>query len=98
LRLLGLGVKAGSVVIGTSGVRAGLQRGEIVLVVLAGDSGPRTGEKVVRLAQARGVPLLMGPPAEELGKQIGRAAVQAVGVRDRQLAAGMSNERRQAEG
>ncbi len=98
MRLLGLGVRAGSVVLGTSGVRAGLQRGEIVLVVVAADQSPRTEEKVGRLARARGVPVIVGPPADEMGKRIGRAAVQAVGVQDAQLAAGIRLERRQQEG
>ncbi len=98
LRLLGLGVRAGTVVIGTSGVRADLQRGKLALVVVAGDRSPRTDEKVGRLARARGIPVLVGPGAAALGKQIGRAAVQAVGVRDAQLADGIRLERRQAEG
>ncbi len=84
--------------VGTSGVRAALQRGEVMLVVMAGDRSPRTEEKVGRLARARGVPLLLGPRAAELGKRIGRAAVQAVGVQDERLAAGIRLERRQQEG
>ncbi len=96
LRLLGLGVQAGSIVLGTSAVRQALQRGEVTLVVLAGDSTRRTDEKVGRLARARGVPVLVGPPAGELGKRLGRSALQAVGVQDRQLALGMT--RRAQEG
>lgn len=91
-------MRAGTVVVGTSGVRAELQRGKVVLVVVADDRSPRTEEKVGRLARARGIPVLTGPRAEALGRQIGRAAVQAVGVRDAQLAAGIGLERRQAEG
>ena len=91
-------MRAGTVVIGTSGVRAELQRGKVALVVVAGDRSPRTDEKVGRLARARGIPVLVGPGAAALGKRIGRAAVQAVGVRDAQLADGIRLERRQAEG
>jgi ribosomal protein L7Ae-like RNA K-turn-binding protein len=86
------------VVVGTGGVRAGLQRGKVVLVVVAGDRSPRTEEKVGRLARARGIPVLVGPPAAALGRRIGRTAVQAVGVRDVQLAVGIRLERRRAEG
>jgi ribosomal protein L7Ae-like RNA K-turn-binding protein len=89
LRLLGLGVRAGTVVVGTSGVREALRQGQVVLVVLAGDHARRTEEKVGRLARARGVPVLMGPPAGELGKRMGRPSVQALGVQDRHLAAGI---------
>lgn len=84
--------------VGTSEVRAELQRGKVVLVVVAGDRSSRTDEKVGRLARARGIPVLVGPGAAALGRQIGRSAIQAVGVRDAQLAAGIRLERRQAEG
>ncbi len=67
------------------------------MVVVAGDRSPRTDEKVGRLARARGIPVLVGPQAAVLGRQIGRTAVQAVGVQDAQLAAGIRLER-QAEG
>jgi ribosomal protein L7Ae-like RNA K-turn-binding protein len=87
--LLGLGVRAGNVVIGVAGVRAGLQRGTVVCVVLAADAGPRTLEKVGRLADARKIPVLRGPPAQELGAGLGRPPVQAVGVTDPALARGL---------
>lgn len=89
LGLLGLGARAGSLVIGVAGVRAGLQRGELALIVVANDHSPRTGEKVIRLARAVRVPVVSGPAATVLGHGLGRAAVQAVGVRDPRLAEGM---------
>jgi ribosomal protein L7Ae-like RNA K-turn-binding protein len=92
LRLLGLGKRAGSVTVGTTGVRAALQRGDLALVVLAGDASGRTKEKVLRLAQAKGIHCLSGPAAVELGRMLGRVEVQAVGVRDAQLAAGIIGE------
>jgi ribosomal protein L7Ae-like RNA K-turn-binding protein len=92
LRLLGLGARAGTVVVGTSGVRTALQRDELALVVLAEDFSPRTGEKVKRLAAAKDVRCLTGPAAVELGRRLGRGNVQAVGVRDAHLAAGIIGE------
>ncbi len=88
-RLLGLGVRAGNVVVGVAGVRAGLQRGTLACVVLALDAGQRTIEKVARLADARKVPVLRGPVARELGAGLGKAPVQAVGVTDPNLARGL---------
>lgn len=88
-RLLGLGLRAGRVVIGVAGVRAGLQRGKLACVVLAADAGERTHDKVVRLAQAKGVPVVTGPEAARLGAELGRPPVQAVGVADRALARGL---------
>jgi len=89
LGLLGLGLRAGKVVVGTSGVRDGLRRGDLALVIFAEDHSARTGEKVIRLAEARGVPVLQGPPAGELGRRLGRDTVQAVGIKDPKLAAGL---------
>ena len=88
-RLLGLGLRAGNVVVGVAGVRAGLQRGTLACVVLAADAGPRTIEKVVRLAEARNIPVLRGPVAEQLGAGLGKPPVQAVGVTDPALTRGL---------
>jgi len=88
-RLLGLGLRAGDVVIGVTGVRATLQRGGVECVVLAADATPRTREKVERLAVARGVPVVAGPKAEALGAGLGRPPVQAVGVKGKALARGV---------
>lgn len=87
--LLGLGLRAGRVVIGVTGVRARLQRDAVRCVVLAADASARTRDKVERLARARGVPVVQGPAALELGAGLGRSAVQAVGVEDAGLARGL---------
>ncbi len=87
--LLGLGVRAGHVVIGVSGVRMKLQQGRLAVVVLAADASPRTRDKVERLARARGIPVLAGPVAERLGAQLGRPPVQTAGTGDRALACGL---------
>ena len=94
MRLLGLGLRAGNVVIGVAGVRAGLQRGKMACVVLAADAGPRTLEKVGRLADAKGIPVLRGPSAVELGTGLGKPPVQAVGVSDPSLARGLTADSR----
>ena len=67
-----------------------MQRGKLRCVVLAQDAGQRTMEKVTRLAEALGIPVLRGPVASELGAGLGRPAVQAVGVTDRALARGLT--------
>jgi ribosomal protein L7Ae-like RNA K-turn-binding protein len=91
-------MRAGSVIVGTSRVRAALQRDELKLVVLAGDRSPRTEEKVLRLVEARGVPWVEGPSADDLGNAVGRAAVQTIGVRDAQLAAGIRAQAAHVDG
>ena len=89
LRLLGLGLRARRVVVGVSGTRAELQAGKLACVVVAADATQRTLEKVDRAARARGVPVLQGPVADQLGAALGRPPVQAVGVKDPALARGM---------
>ena len=89
IRLLGLGLRAGRVVVGVTGVRAQLQRDGLSCVVLAADASARTREKVERLARARGVSVLAGPAALDLGSGLGRRPVQAVGVADAGLARGL---------
>ena len=86
---LGLGARAGRLVMGVAGVRARLQRDALKCVVLAADASARTREKVERLARARGVPVLWGPAAARLGAGLGRPPLQAVGVADGALARGM---------
>ena len=89
IRLLGLGLRAGRVVVGVTGVRAQLQRDGLSCVVLAADASARTREKVERLARARGVSVLAGPVALDLGAGLGRGPVQAVGVADAGLTRGL---------
>lgn len=86
MRLVGLGLRAGSVLVGTSRVREGLKGGRVHLVVLAHDYSKRTEEKVARLARGKGVRIVAGPESAELGRRLGRSAVQTLGVIDRNLA------------
>jgi ribosomal protein L7Ae-like RNA K-turn-binding protein len=89
LGLLGLAARAGALTVGTGATRAGLQRGDVRVVVLAADRSRRTEEKVERLARGTAVPVLVGPDAETLGGRIGRGAVQAVGIVDPGFAEGI---------
>ena len=89
LGLIGLGYRGRRVVVGVDAVRKELQAGKCWCVVVAEDASHRALEKVVRLAAAKGVPLLPGPSAAAIGAQLGKPPVMAVGVRDRALAGGM---------
>ena len=84
-RLIGLGIIAGSVVVGTSRVRDGLKKGQIHLVVLATDLSARTEDKVGRLARAKGIRTIEGPRSDELGRHFGRRPLQALGLLDANL-------------
>lgn len=87
--LLGLGARAGSILIGVEAVRAGLQRERCRAVVIASDASPRAREKVERLAVGRGIPRVVGPGSDALGRRLGRPPVMVVGIVDPALARGI---------
>lgn len=89
LRLLGLGFRAGGVVVGVEATRVALRQGRLHCVVLARDASRRAREKVEPLASARGVPVVNGPGAAALGARLGRTAVHAAGVRSRGIGTGL---------
>lgn len=89
LGYLGLGIRAGNVVVGVDAVRRSLQAHELRCIVVARDASQRAREKVVRLANALGVPQVAGPAAAELGAQLGKPPVMVAGVRDAALADGI---------
>ena len=89
LGYLGLGLRAGNVVVGVDAVRRSLQAREVRCIVVAKDASQRAREKVVRLAAALGVPQVEGPEAAELGARLGKPPVMVAGVRDAALADGI---------
>lgn len=86
---LGLGFRAGHVVVGVDAVRRSLQARELRCIVVARDASQRAREKVVRLATALGIPQVEGPEAALLGARLGKPPVMVAGVRDAALADGI---------
>jgi ribosomal protein L7Ae-like RNA K-turn-binding protein len=84
--LLGLARRAGRLSIGSRETRVGLRRGEIRLVLLAGDSSPRDRERLARVAAEESVPARVVGSRASLGEAIGRDGVAVVGVRDPNMA------------
>jgi len=89
LRLLGLGLRGGNLIVGVDGVRSAIQQGMCRCVVVASDASGRVGDKVVRLADGKKVPRIVGPDALTMGRALGRPPVMAVGVLDSALASGV---------
>jgi len=89
LRLIGLGVRARTVVVGVEQVRAAIKKGNVVFAVVAPDASVNSRDKVVPLLRARRVMFVEGPTAAELGAAVGREQTAAVGVVDPQLARGI---------
>jgi ribosomal protein L7Ae-like RNA K-turn-binding protein len=89
LSLIGLGYRAGKVSIGVERVKDDLRAGRVHCVVVADDASERANDKAVRLAVARGIPVVGGPSAQALGAELGKPPVMVVGLRDRSLTDGI---------
>jgi ribosomal protein L7Ae-like RNA K-turn-binding protein len=80
LALLGLAQRAGAVVKGTHATRLALRRGEARLVILAEDGSRAQLDKVVPLAEARGVDCVTLGDQTALGAALGSGPLTAVAV------------------
>ena len=89
LGLVGLGVRGRLAVVGVEQVRAAALGGRLRLAVVAPDASRHSLDKVLPLLAARGVTVVQGPGAAELGAAVGRETTAAVGVVDQQLALGI---------
>ncbi|HEX6629134.1 MAG TPA: ribosomal L7Ae/L30e/S12e/Gadd45 family protein [Gemmatimonadaceae bacterium] len=89
LGLIGLGVRGRGAVVGVERVRDAAKRGKLHLAIAAPDASSNSLDKVVPLLQARGICVLAGPPAAELGAAAGRETTAVVGIVDRGLAKGI---------
>ena len=89
LGLLGLGVRGRRAVVGVELVRDAAKRGKLELAVIAPDASRHSLAKVTPLLQAKGVRIIEGPAATQLGAAVGRESTAAVGVVDRDLARGI---------
>ena len=89
LGLVGLGARAGTVVVGVDSVRAAARRGRLALAVVASDVSRHSRAKVVPLLVARHVECVEGATGIELGIAVGRSVTAVVGVVDAALARGI---------
>ncbi|MGI9076312.1 MAG: ribosomal L7Ae/L30e/S12e/Gadd45 family protein [Gemmatimonadaceae bacterium] len=89
LRLVGLGLRGGLVVVGVDRVREAARRGKLLLAIVAPDAAQNSLDKVVPLLDARRVRRVTGPGAAALGGAVGRESTAVVGVVDRDLANGI---------
>ena len=89
LGLVGLGVRSRGVVVGVQQVREAVRRGTLVVALVAMDASSNSIDKIVPLLRARRIKLVEMPSAAQLGAAVGRDQTTAVGVVDRQLAAGI---------
>ncbi len=89
LGLIGLGVRGRGAVVGVERVRDAARRGKLHLAIAAPDASSNSLDKVVPLLQARGISVLSGPSAAELGAAAGRETAAVIGIVDRGLAKGI---------
>ena len=72
LRLMGLCRRAGSLVIGMGALKAALQRGDVRLLVLAGDAAPGSVRRARTAAESAGIPAVVLSDRGSLGSALGR--------------------------
>ncbi|MEK6611695.1 MAG: hypothetical protein AABZ29_02785 [Gemmatimonadota bacterium] len=89
LSLAGLGVRARNAVVGVEMVRAAALGGTLKLALVAEDASRHSRDKVLRLLVAKGITIVDGFPAAELGAVAGREATAAIGIVDAPLAKGI---------
>lgn len=89
LRLIGLGVRGRGAIVGVEQVREAARRGKLHLAIAASDAAGNSMDKVAPLVRARGITMMIGPSAAELGAAVGREKAAMVGIVDSRLAAGI---------
>ena len=89
LGLIGLGVRGRGALVGVQQVREAARRGKLFLAIAASDASSNSLDKVLPLLRARGITVLEGPSAAELGSAAGRESTAVIGIVDRGLAKGI---------
>lgn len=87
--LLGLGVRARTVVVGVDQVRGAVMKGNVEIAIVAGDVSANSRAKIVPLLIAKHVQMVDGVPAAALGAAVGRETTAVVAVVDAGLARGV---------
>ena len=85
LSLLGIAQRAGAVVRGTEGTRHAIRRTEARLLILAEDGSKTQREKILPLAEARGIPWEVLGSMDELGAALGSGPLAALAVTRRRF-------------
>jgi ribosomal protein L7Ae-like RNA K-turn-binding protein len=89
LGLIGLGVRGRGALVGVQQVREAAKRGKLHLAIAAPDASSNSLDKVLPLLRARGIMVIEGPSASELGSAAGRETTTVIGIVDRGLAKGI---------
>ena len=89
LGLIGLGIRGRGAIVGVQRVRDAAKRGKLQLAIAAPDASINSLNKVLPLLRARGITVLEGPSAAELGSAAGRESAAVIGIVDRGLARGI---------
>jgi ribosomal protein L7Ae-like RNA K-turn-binding protein len=89
LGLIGLGVRCRGAIVGVQQVRDAARRGKLYLAIAAPDASSNSLDKVLPLLRARGIAVVAGPSASELGSAAGRESTAVIGIVDKGLAKGI---------
>lgn len=87
--LIGLGLRARTVVVGVELVRGAAQKGSVALAVTADDASPNSRNKIIPMLTAKRIRMFGGVTAQQLGAAVGRETTAVVAVVDEALARGI---------
>lgn len=87
--LLGFAQKAGKIVSGDEMVIAGIKKKQVFFVVLAKNASENACKEVLYYINKYQVPYLIWSDKEQLGYMIGKSPRMALGVTDKNFAAGI---------
>lgn len=89
LGLIGLGVRGRGALVGVQRVKDAARRGKLHLAIAAPDASSNSLDKVLPLLKARGITVVTGPCAADLGAAAGRETTAVIGIVDKGLAKGI---------
>lgn len=81
-RMLGLARRAGKLVCGSDAVEKAARRGQVALLILAGDAGPNTTGRLEQVGRVTETPLLTVGDRQTLGHWTGKEERVVVGLTD----------------
>lgn len=89
LGLVGLAMRAGSVVSGSEMVGKAARRGEVEFILVAGDASDNIRDRIIGAARAAGIAWACMLSRESLGSRIGKSDRSVIGIKNAELAGGI---------
>jgi ribosomal protein L7Ae-like RNA K-turn-binding protein len=97
-QLLNLCLRARRLVSGDAAVRKAIDKGNVYLLLVAGDASQRTREQFAALAREKGIPLALYGTKSDLGQVFQKPPRSVAAITDKHFARGMLRALERGEG